>query len=254
MLNCLCGRELENLAATIGVGFMNQEFDIEIDAEKWQSTLYLWDTSGTEKYRSIITPYLRHVAITLIVFDVGDSTTWKHVDYWRDLALDQAGQVFEKLESPAKTATLPLICLVGCQADKDDQAVSEKEIEKKATDWSCPWWKVSTRSSLELEGTPPHLFAETGEDGITRLVENPQAKSVWSHFLKAPRSLSPKEQMFTVFGHMAVEFHRFARLIDQRKLNYETCSLGPAPPASGGVVRIVNNQHKRRKSDCCLDQ
>ena len=275
MLNCLCGRELDNLMATIGVGFLTQEFDIETAAENWQTTLYLWDTSGTERYRSIITPYLRHVGIVFIVFDVGDSTTWNHVDYWRDLALEHAKTTFTSsvaVDSSVKEEILPLICLVGCQADKplDSHAVTENEISEKAAQWNCPWWKVSTRSPLKLEGTSPHCLVSmptaigAGGDGgkMMRLAENPQAKSVWSHFLKSsPRLMNPREQMFTVFSHMVVEFHHFARRVGYAKLNYETCSLGPEPlPVLPSGRRDVENvirldhSHKRQKSGCCLDK
>jgi small GTP-binding protein len=259
MLNCLCGRDLEVESATIGVGFMTQALDIKME-ETWENTLYVWDTSGTERYRSIITPYLRHVGIVCIMFDVGDQTTWKHVDHWRDLALKQAEITFKN-----DNDTLPLICLVGCQADKENHAVSVEEIEKKAAEWKCPWWKVSTRKSLKLQGTLPHVLLSQDLVGSAsaakaiRLVENPHLKSVWASFLHFTETLTPKEQILAVFGHMAVEFHRLARRVGYNTLNYETCSLGPVPEVPTIVVidrptttiKLVSGDVVDRKPACC---
>lgn len=270
ILNCLCGRDLENVGPTIGMGFLAQKFSIQ--TENWSSTFYMWDTSGTERYRSIITPYLRAVGIMFIVFDVGDRTTWEHVDYWRQMALENAQKVFptsvggvgsNKEEKEAEKEILPLFCLVGCQADKQHRAMTVEEIEAKAAEWKCPWYVVSTRARLKLQGTTPHVVAsstaEKGEEESEKenvtLVVNAAASSVWSNWLRWSHAvMTPQEQMFTVFGHMAVEFHRFVHRVGVENLSHETCSLAaPISDSSsgdGGVIRI--RRVEKRKSKCCL--
>lgn len=295
ILNCLCDRFTTGdrgkmVDATIGVEFLTHSLDFSLsnttpnttcqdqDPETWTSHLYLWDTSGTERYRSLITPYLKNVGILIIAFDVCDSTTWKHVDYWRQLGIEHA----QKSGEQPLPGGLPLVCLIGCKADNPDigQVVSCEEIAAKAAEWNCPWWKVSTHSTIKLEGTPPAVVGSTrvkpnstaklnhDEDGDEIvLAENIQSKSVWSHFLTFSRRLTPREQMATVFGHMAVQFHRLAKLVGHSKLPYETCSLGPKPiepPTIGnsagqspGILKIDRRHasghegHRRRKSGCC---
>jgi GTPase SAR1 family protein len=139
--------EEEEVGPTIGVGFFTQRISVP---ERVKVNYHLWDTSGTERFRSIITPYLRSVGIVFIVFDVGDRTTWNHVDYWRDLAIKYCD-----------SHILPLFALIGCQADKENHAVGGLEMAEKADQWKCPWWKISTTTQLQLG----NFFASSGTLG-----------------------------------------------------------------------------------------
>jgi len=231
MLNCLTARDLQEIASTIGVGFFTQFFHMPA----WCTNLYIWDTSGTERFRSVITPYLRNVAIVAIVFDVTDRTTWEHVDYWRNLAIDEAKHAGD---------TLPLCCLVGCQTDKAEHVVTLDEMKEKARLWNeCPYWKVSTRESCLLEGSVVEFFPSDGE-----VFQRREARRSW---WKSDTPMAPRDQMLTIFGEMVVRFHTLlmARGLDQ--FRPETCSLGTLE--SDQAVICVKQCTQKKKRKCCLE-
>ena len=42
----------------------------------------LWDTSGNERFGSLIPSYVRDSSAALIVFDVGDQKSFDDIDIW----------------------------------------------------------------------------------------------------------------------------------------------------------------------------
>ena len=44
--------------------------------------LHIWDTGGSEKFRSMIKLYYKDAAAAIICYDVGDEKTFQSVYYW----------------------------------------------------------------------------------------------------------------------------------------------------------------------------
>ena len=44
--------------------------------------LFIWDTAGQEMYRSMIKMYYRGVAVAMVVYDVGDRTSFECIGDW----------------------------------------------------------------------------------------------------------------------------------------------------------------------------
>jgi small GTP-binding protein len=68
----------ENEASTIGVDFRIKLITINKDVFKVQ----FWDTSGQERFRSLVKNYYRGSDAVLILYDVTDPTSYDDVSYW----------------------------------------------------------------------------------------------------------------------------------------------------------------------------
>ena len=62
--------------STIGVDFKIKS--IEIDGVK--VTLQMWDSSGQERYDSIIRPYFRNASAFVLVFDITNENTYSGIE------------------------------------------------------------------------------------------------------------------------------------------------------------------------------
>ncbi|ELP84064.1 hypothetical protein EIN_212140 [Entamoeba invadens IP1] len=67
--------------ATIGASFLKQV----IETPNGKVELNLWDTSGDERFRSVMPVYFRGATSAIIVYDVTRRDTFESLDYWIDL-------------------------------------------------------------------------------------------------------------------------------------------------------------------------
>ena len=67
-----------NTSSTIGVDF----FISNIIKNNTEYVLHIWDTSGQEKFNSIITTYYRNIAVALLIFDLSDRNSFVKLKKW----------------------------------------------------------------------------------------------------------------------------------------------------------------------------
>ncbi|ELP92370.1 Rab family gtpase, partial [Entamoeba invadens IP1] len=73
--------------ATIGSSFLKQV----IETPNGKVELNLWDTSGDERFRSVMPVYFRGATSAIIVYDVTRRDTFESLDYWIDLTKKSGG-------------------------------------------------------------------------------------------------------------------------------------------------------------------
>lgn len=73
--------------------------------------IQIWDTSGQERYRSIVPIYFRGAEGVIIIYDITNHDTFRSVDHW--LALVKTHLTFEDL----------VVYLVGTKVDLEHQRV-----------------------------------------------------------------------------------------------------------------------------------
>ena len=67
------------MANTIGVEFLTKKIILpDLPVIKAQ----IWDTSGSERYRSITTGHYRQAVGAVLVFDLTERETFNQLDYW----------------------------------------------------------------------------------------------------------------------------------------------------------------------------
>lgn len=126
---------------TIGASFMSRE----IELEKGNIRLNIWDTAGQEKYDSLIPMYYRGAQIIYLVFDVSEKKSlYRAIDWLR------------KIKSLVSSSTV--IVLVGNKVDlKRD--ITIKETLEIAEKYDIKYYETSAMKMTGLK----ELFLETCE-------------------------------------------------------------------------------------------
>ena len=136
-----------SITSTIGISFFAKTISLS-NYNDQKIKIQIWDTAGSEKFRSIVRSYLRGVYLGLIMFDLSDRSTWNHVDEWK-----------KSLDEHRTSELIPQIILVGTKSDKNYYAVSEKEIKSKADEWKCNYYILSSKLDTTLSGID-HMFGK----------------------------------------------------------------------------------------------
>lgn len=105
----------ESYASTIGVDFFMKSITIGDKSIKMQ----LWDTAGTEKFRSITTGYYRGADAAFIVFDLSAKSSFKALNEWIESYYKYSNPDVEKN-----------VVLIGNKSDLVEQReVTQEEID-----------------------------------------------------------------------------------------------------------------------------
>ena len=122
------------IPTTVAMDFFSKTIQLP-EYNNHKIRLQIWDSAGQERYKSIITSYLRDVYIAFVTFDVTNRDSWNQVDMWRSLVLDQSGEF------------IPHIVLVGTKSDKKNHTVSHDEVIEKAKKWKCNYYILSSKQN-----------------------------------------------------------------------------------------------------------
>ncbi|KAF8326037.1 GTP-binding protein ypt1 [Cantharellus anzutake] len=125
----------QNSSVTIGVGTRTRT--IELDGKIIK--LEIWDTAGAERFRTITSAYYRRAHGVIVVYDVTDGPSFKHVKGWLD-EIDQSG--------PPGVNKL----LVGNKSDLTSQRVVSHAVAKGFADrLSVPFLETSAKNAVNVE-------------------------------------------------------------------------------------------------------
>jgi Ras-related protein Rab-6A len=120
---------------TIGLDFQHKNYEINGNTIK----LYLYDTAGQEKFKSLIPMYIRDANIILIVYDISVKESFTHTDQW-----------FKETEDLKRKDAI--FVLVGNKKDLEEKRqVSTKEAEDYATHNGFLFKEVSAKSGEGIE-------------------------------------------------------------------------------------------------------
>eukprot|EP01121_Diplochlamys_sp_Union-15-3_P016602 TRINITY_DN5687_c0_g1_i1.p1 TRINITY_DN5687_c0_g1~~TRINITY_DN5687_c0_g1_i1.p1 ORF type:complete len:205 (-),score=25.92 TRINITY_DN5687_c0_g1_i1:88-702(-) len=76
----------EKMDPTIGSSFALK--NLEIDDRELK--IEIWDTAGSERFRTILPMYYRQSHAALIVYDISDKKTFDQIEYWYTQLLQEA--------------------------------------------------------------------------------------------------------------------------------------------------------------------
>ena len=120
---------------TIGVEFASKSVRIG----KHKVKLQMWDTAGSERFRSVTKSYYRGAAGALLVFDLTDRRSFETVSQWLDDARRLASADI-------------VVVLVGNKADLDQRRqVSGQEAVRMASQFDIPYVETSAFSGAGVE-------------------------------------------------------------------------------------------------------
>ena len=119
--------------------------------------LYIWDTAGQDRFRSITSNYYKGADGIILIYDITKQETFNNVRNWITSI---------KEEAPAKV----VLILVGNKVDDEkNRTVPQSEGEKIADEYNLPFLECSAKSDINV--------TETFDVLIKKIVEiNPKNK------------------------------------------------------------------------------
>jgi len=137
-----------NNSATIGVDFISSS----INHNNNEYTLHIWDTSGQEKFNSIITSYYRNIAVAIIVFDLTNLKSFYNLKKW-----------LNNIEYYCNKDVL--IKLIGNKCD-ETKSVSQSDINLLCIDYNIDYFEVSAKKNINID----NLFKNIVTDIDSKLI------------------------------------------------------------------------------------
>lgn len=78
-----------DIKPTIGVSFIQHTITLEDGTTK---KLDIWDTTGDERYRSVLPSYFRKTSVAIICFDVTNRESFNSLDFWIEMSKTHCGE------------------------------------------------------------------------------------------------------------------------------------------------------------------
>ena len=144
----------EDYLSTIGMDYKIKNYELENgDIIK----LYIWDTAGQDRFRSITSNYYKGADGIILIYDITKQETFNNVRNWITSI---------KEEAPAKV----VLILVGNKVDDEKhRTVHQSEGEKIADEYNLPFLECSAKSDINV--------TETFDVLVKKIVEiNPKNK------------------------------------------------------------------------------
>ena len=144
----------EDYLSTIGMDYKIKNYELENGNI---IKLYIWDTAGQDRFRSITSNYYKGADGIILIYDITKQETFNNVRNWITSI---------KEEAPAKV----VLILVGNKVDDEkNRAVPQSEGEKIADEYNLPFLECSAKSDINV--------TETFDVLIKKIVEiNPKNK------------------------------------------------------------------------------
>jgi len=127
----------DSYISTIGVDFRIKTVDVGGGAKV---TLQIWDTAGQERFRNMTSSYYRDAEGIIIVFDLGDLSSFEHLKEW-----------IREIDQIAPKDVVKLV--VGNKADLlgDDRQVSVDQLQRFAEEFELQYVEVSAKTRVGVD-------------------------------------------------------------------------------------------------------
>ena len=127
----------DNYSCTIGVDFFMKSLNIGEKSIKLQ----LWDTAGTEKFRSITTGYYRGANAAFVVFDLTSKKSFNALNEWI--------QNYYKYSNPDSEKN---VVLIGNKSDLiEEREITEEEINNFVKDNNIKYFETSAKDGKNVD-------------------------------------------------------------------------------------------------------
>lgn len=133
-------------------------------------TLYIWDVAGNPRFYNIIASYMRDVDICFLSFDISRRETWEALPKWRDEVLKHAK--FEKI---------PIFVIIANKSDMKNKTVSLNEIKRKAEEWKCKFYSVTTVETNSAASIRNFIYNSVKEYHDLILLEHHEGNLIPEH-------------------------------------------------------------------------
>ena len=138
----------------------------------------LWDTAGSERFRSFVVQYFRGAKGVIYVFDLGNRKSFESIDKWAKLFRDRCD--YDEL------GVGPKAILVGnkCDLPSDMREISAKEGKMKADMMGVPYFETSAKLGINIK--------ESIETLVSSIIEG--------HDLQSPSGFMSPDSYYDLYG------------------------------------------------------
>ena len=128
----------EDYLSTIGMDYKIKNYELE---DGRIIKLYIWDTAGQDKFRSITSNFYKGADGIILIYDITDRKTFNSVRNW----------IYNiQEEAPDKVA----LVLAGNKVDDEkNREVQESQGKKIADEYSLPFFECSAKSDINVTQT-----------------------------------------------------------------------------------------------------
>ena len=130
-----------------------------IEADGRKVKLQLWDTAGSERFRSITHAYYRHVVGIVLCYAINDRESFERIGYW-----------MEEIRSGAKNEVC--VVLVGNKSDLvDERVVSIDEGRQLAESFGIKFIETSAKEGVNIDELVSMLTKDINKVFGDKLIE-----------------------------------------------------------------------------------
>ena len=128
----------EDYLSTIGMDYIIKNYELGDDRI---IKLYIWDTAGQDRFRSITSNYYKGADGIILIYDITKRDTFNSVRNWINNI---------KEEAPAKV----VLVLIGNKVDdEENRKVPKSEGEDIANEYNLPFFECSAKADINVTQT-----------------------------------------------------------------------------------------------------
>ena len=138
--SCFILRFTDNIFQEIYLATVGIDFKIKTETiNNKQYKIYLYDTTGQEKYKSIALNIIKNAQGIIIMYDITDRKSFESIPDWIKSVKD------------AKGSNFPMI-LLGNKLDKEDvRVIKEKEGKELADEYKIKFFETSNKTGTNIQ-------------------------------------------------------------------------------------------------------
>ena len=176
--SCFILRFTDNIFQEIYLATVGIDFKIKTETiNNKQYKLFLYDTTGQEKYKSIALNIIKNAQGIILMYDITDRKSFESIPEWIKSVKD------------AKGSNFPMI-LLGNKLDKEDvRVIKEKEGKELADEYKIKFFETSNKTGTNIQEAGMALVNEILK--INNL-ENRESKLSKSNTILSKKSVKLK--------------------------------------------------------------
>ena len=176
--SCFILRFTDNIFQEIYLATVGIDFKIKTETiNNKQYKLFLYDTTGQEKYKSIALNIIKNAQGIILMYDITDRKSFESIPDWIKSVKD------------AKGSNFPMI-LLGNKLDKEDvRVIKEKEGKELADEYKIKFFETSNKTGTNIQEAGMALVNEILK--INNL-ENRESKLSKSNTILSKKSVKLK--------------------------------------------------------------
>ena len=159
--SCFILRFTDNIFQEIYLATVGIDFKIKTETiNNKQYKLFLYDTTGQEKYKSIALNIIKNAQGIILMYDITDRKSFESIPEWIKSIKD------------AKGSNFPMI-LLGNKLDKEDvRVIKEKEGKELADEYNIKFFETSNKTGTNIQEAGMALVNEILKINNLENIEN----------------------------------------------------------------------------------